>query len=48
MIGRSRVKVADTAQGRKYGYSFKNLLLPKKIGNPTTGFDNTAPMIGPI
>jgi len=44
----ARVRVAEIAQGRKYGYSFRNLLLPKKIGNSTAGFDNTPPMIGPI
>ena len=40
------VKVAGTAQGRKYGYSFKNLLLPNKLGNRSAGLESAPPMIG--
>jgi hypothetical protein len=40
-------KVAATAQGRKYGYSERNLLPPNTLGNRSVGRDREPPIMGP-
>ena len=39
-------KVAETAQGRKYGYFFKNSEFPKVFGKRSAGCDNEPPIVG--
>lgn len=41
------VKVAVTAQGRKYGYSLRKSIEPKMFGNCSAGRDSEPPMMGP-
>jgi len=39
-------KVAETAQGRMYGYFFRNPEFPKVSGKRSTGCDNDPPIVG--
>ena len=39
-------KVAETAQGRKYGYFFRNSEFPKISGKRSAGCDNEPPIVG--
>jgi len=46
MSHESAVKVAETAQGRKYGYSLKNPESLKMLGNLSAGLARDPPIIG--
>jgi len=46
MSHESAVKVAETEQGRKYGYSLKNPDLPKMLGNLSAGLARDPPTSG--
>jgi hypothetical protein len=39
-------KLAETAQGRKYGYFLRNLESPKVSGKRSAGRDNDPPIVG--
>lgn len=47
MINATSVKVAGTAQGRKYGYLIRNALSPNRLGNRSAGFEREPPIKGP-
>jgi len=46
MSHESAVKVAETEQGRKYGYSLKNPDSPKTSGNLSAGLSRDPPTSG--
>jgi len=39
-------KLAETAQGRKYGYFLRNAEFPKVSGKRSAGRDNDPPIVG--
>ena len=39
-------KLAETAQGRKYGYFLRNSDFPKVLGKRSAGRDNDPPIVG--
>ncbi len=39
-------KLAETAQGKKYGYFLRNLEFPKVSGKRSAGRDNDPPIVG--
>jgi hypothetical protein len=46
VIHARRENVAGMAQGRKYGYSFRKVLLPKRVGKRSAGCDRAPPING--
>jgi hypothetical protein len=40
-------KVAEIAQGRKYGYFLRNSFWPNSCGNLSAGRESEPPMMGP-